>query len=189
MKKKTQSRTGATTVEFALTIPILFLIVFGGLELGRASMLGHTADHAAYVAARQAIVPGANVDDVRQRAIDHLNAHGIRDYEIEVSPETITHETTLVDVRVSFPLSTNSFVLPEYVTGDLSGNCQLITERPPALMAVSLPTPPPEPEPTPEPTPTPPPNPTPPPPEPEPTPPPAPTPQPPPEPEPPAPIL
>lgn len=140
-------RQGATSVEFAMTIPILLLIVFGGIEFGRASMLRHTADHAAYVAARHAITPGASVDDVRQQAADHLDAHGVSDYVITVSPDPITYDTTLVEVSVSFPASSNSFVVPDYLSGDIHGNCEMITERPPIILANALPEPPPPPAP------------------------------------------
>lgn len=142
-----QTRQGAATVEFAVTVPILLLIVFCGIELGRTSMLRHTADHAAYLAAREAIVPGADIDLVRQRAIDHLDAHGINDYVVTVSPDTITTDTTLVDVTVSFPAESNSFVIPDHYGGQLLGNCKLITERSPTTIAASLPEPPPPPAP------------------------------------------
>ena len=52
-------RRGAAAVEFAVTAPILFMLLFGALELGRMNMIRQTANNAAYEAARTCIVPGA----------------------------------------------------------------------------------------------------------------------------------
>ena len=141
------NKWGAVAVEFAMTLPILLLLVFAGVELGRTSMLRHTADHAAYLAARDAIVPGADAASVRQKAIDHLEIHGVSDYVVTVTPNNIEAATSKVNVEVSFPISSNSIVIPEYFTGQVNGKCLLVTERPPAEMAVSIPSPPPPPAP------------------------------------------
>ncbi len=51
---------GQALVEFALTIPIFLLIVFGILDLGRAVWTLDIANHAAAEAARYAIVHGGS---------------------------------------------------------------------------------------------------------------------------------
>ena len=52
-------RTGATAVEFAIVAPIFYTLVIASLEFGRLNIIRHTADQAAYEAARFAMVPGA----------------------------------------------------------------------------------------------------------------------------------
>lgn len=137
------SRSGAMIVDFAVTIPVLVLIVFAGIELGRGSMLRHTADHAAYVAARKAIIPGATAAETIEAGEDHLERIGIKDVVVSLSPTTITESTNLVEVQVSFPVASNSFVAPAFLTGTVSGRCRLLTERPPMTMSANLPKPPP----------------------------------------------
>ena len=63
-----QPRLGATAVEFALTLPILFLLLFACYEMGRANMLAHATESAAYEAARVGIVPGVTPDEISNAA-------------------------------------------------------------------------------------------------------------------------
>ena len=57
--QKVSSRAGATAVEFAIVAPIFFLIMLASFEFSRLNVIRHTADNAAYEAARHAMVPGA----------------------------------------------------------------------------------------------------------------------------------
>lgn len=135
-------RRGATVVEFALTFPILLIVVFGGVELTRFSMLKHTANHAAHAATRKAIIPGADVADVIARAEEHLAAIGIRGGVVTVTPAVITEATNRVQVDVSFPTAENSLVVPEFVSGNVTGQSAMITERSRGQMSMNLPAPP-----------------------------------------------
>lgn len=146
MKKKFDRR-GVTVVEFALTLPVLLLVVFGSIELTRVAMLRHTANHAAYVATRNAIVPGADVADVILAAEQHLETVGIRGGSVTVSPSVIVDATTLVDVEVTFPVADNSLIVPEFVSGQIIGRSAMVTERPKGVMSLTLPEPPPDPTP------------------------------------------
>ena len=141
------TRTGAAAVEFALAMVVLVVILFGGIEFIRLAMLRNSVDHAAYLAARDAIIPGANSVDVKDRAQEHLGNMGIVDAVITLSPETILEETTQVQVTVSIPVGKNSFVVPQFFSGNLTGQSVLLTERAPMQMAVALPKPPPPPPP------------------------------------------
>ena len=58
-KLAARRRTGAAAVEFAIVAPIFFMLVLVSLEFGRLNIIRHTADQAAYEAARHAMVPGA----------------------------------------------------------------------------------------------------------------------------------
>ncbi|MCG8448622.1 MAG: pilus assembly protein [Pirellulales bacterium] len=57
-KFRRQHRAGATATEFAIVAPIFFLFIFVSFEFSRLNVIRHTADSAAYEAARQAMVPG-----------------------------------------------------------------------------------------------------------------------------------
>ena len=133
-------RNGATSVEFAMVLPVMLILVFGSVELTRISMLRHTANHAAYVAARDAIVPGASTANAISSAEEHLSAVGINDAVVEISPATITEDTRLVEVTVSFPVASNSLVVPEFSSGNIVGQSSMITERSNVQMSESLPT-------------------------------------------------
>ena len=70
MANESRQRHGAATVEFAVVLPLLVLLVFGSVELTRGLMLRHSADNAAYEAARTAIVPGATAEEAITRATE-----------------------------------------------------------------------------------------------------------------------
>ena len=63
-----RKRTGATTVEFAITVPILFSLLFTAFEFSRMNVIRQTAVNAAYEGARRGIVPGASETDVEDVA-------------------------------------------------------------------------------------------------------------------------
>jgi Flp pilus assembly protein TadG len=111
-------RHGTTTVEFALTAPILFLLVFASIEFSRANMLMQTTTIAAIEGARESIVPGATADDCRNRALSELSALGISSATVTVNPSTLTADTTQVTVRVNVPLDgANAYLLPKFLVG------------------------------------------------------------------------
>jgi Flp pilus assembly protein TadG len=122
-------RRGATTVELAMVLPVLFLVVFGAFEFSRLNMLKHLASVAAYEGAREGIIIGATAADVETQVNGVLAAGGIIDASVTTTPATITSATTEVQVQVSIPVDGNFWVLPAYASGSITGSCQLSTER------------------------------------------------------------
>ena len=123
------NRSGATTVELALVLPVLFLVIFASFEFSRLNMLKHLADAAAYEGAREGIIIGANTSDVEGRANAILAAGYVVGATITTTPSTITETTTIVQVDVSIPVANNFWVMPAYASGTIAGSCRLKTER------------------------------------------------------------
>jgi Flp pilus assembly protein TadG len=111
-QKRKLRRRGAATVEFALCLPLLFLIFFTGYELCRTNMIRHTADNAAYEGARRAIVPGATASDAEDTAVALLNIVGASGATVAVSPTVIQDDTPEVTVTVTVPMDANAWVAP-----------------------------------------------------------------------------
>ena len=112
-------RDGATTVEFAVVLPLLILFVFAALEFSRANMLRNTIENAAFEGARSGIVPGATSSDARTAAQDLLNMLRINDSTVTISPATIDDTTESVTVTVATPMSiANHYVTPKFFLGD-----------------------------------------------------------------------
>src|SRR6187549_548125 len=80
------ARTGAAAVEFAIVAPIFFVLVLGSLEFGRLNIIRHTADQAAYEAARNAMVPGATTAEARLAADRMLRIVGTRGAQVTINP-------------------------------------------------------------------------------------------------------
>jgi Flp pilus assembly protein TadG len=108
-----------TTVEFAITAPIVFMFFFTSYEFSRMEMVRHTVDIAAYEGARRGIVAGATSADITQRVQQVLAPISIRDVNVSINPAVITRSTRQVTVEVQVPMASNGWVFPRFV-GDLS---------------------------------------------------------------------
>src|SRR3954469_3488184 len=124
-------RTGAVAVEFAITAPIFFVFLLAAFEFGWLNVIRHTADNAAYEAARNVIVPGATAAEATAKATSILNVVGARGAKIKITPSSITNSTTEVTVAVDIPMSSNGLITPRF-TGKtvLHSESTLKTERP-----------------------------------------------------------
>lgn len=113
-----------------MTAPIFILFLLAAFEFGWMNVMRHTADNAAYEAARHIIVPGATPAEAKARATAILNAVGARDPKITISPSTLAPETKQVTVTVEVPVDTNSLILPRFMKGKtLKSTSTLRTER------------------------------------------------------------
>jgi Flp pilus assembly protein TadG len=126
-----RERRGVAVVEFALTAPIFFLFVLAAFEFGWMNVLRHTADNAAYEAARAAMVPGATAADATAKANSILGAVRTRNAKVTITPSVITPSTTEVTVDVDVPMGSNSLVLPRFTSqATLHSESTPRTERP-----------------------------------------------------------
>ena len=129
-KRRWHCRCGAVTVEFAITAPIFFLFLLVAFEFGWMNVIRHTADNAAYEAARQAIVPGAAVADARAEANRILGIVGARGATVTVTPPTIDVDTDAVTVSVDVPMNQNGLILARFSSAtNLHSEATLRTER------------------------------------------------------------
>lgn len=110
-------RRGALTVEMALCVPILFLLLLGTLEFARMNMLRNSIDNAAYEGARRGVVPGAQASDCVAAANRVLTAVRAQSATVTVTPATISDTTTQVSVIVSVPMAQNSWGPARFLSG------------------------------------------------------------------------
>jgi Flp pilus assembly protein TadG len=126
-----RNRRGAAAVEFAITAPIFFLFLLAAFEFGWMNVLRHTADNAAYEAARAAMVPGATAADATTKANSILKIVRARNAKVTITPSVITTSTKSVTVDVDIPMSSNALVLPRFTSKTvLHSESTLRTERP-----------------------------------------------------------
>ena len=124
-----QERTGALTVEVALCLPILLMVLFGGFELCYTNMLIHSTESAAYAGARVGIIPGATPDRIRAEAGASLRAVGIKNFTVTVTPNVIQNDTQKVTVDIAVPFRANTSFPAFYVNDPtFRGSCTLTRE-------------------------------------------------------------
>lgn len=130
MKPHRTNRRGATLVEFAIVAPVFFLVVFAMFEFSRLNVIRHTADNAAYEAARAAIVPGATATDATNEADRILRVVGARGVTVTINPPVIDRSTDSVTVEVSVPMRQNALVAPRFTGASvMRSKATLRTER------------------------------------------------------------
>lgn len=129
--KKSEQRSGATAVEFALTFPLLILMLFGAVELSHANMVLNSTEAAAYEGARRGIVPGGEAENCIASSQLMLDIAGIRGGSITVEPASLLIDTDTVRVTIEVPYASNTIVAPLF-TRDLRivRTCELTREKP-----------------------------------------------------------
>jgi hypothetical protein len=111
-------RRGAVIVEFAITAPILLLLVFGAVEFSRANMLVNTASLAATEGARTGIVPGATAAEVRIAVQRELDVLGIKESTITLDPPVLSDADQSIGVAVQVPVNAkNGYMIPRFFLG------------------------------------------------------------------------
>jgi len=114
-KRSARLRLGAFTVEFAICSGIFFTMLLAGFEFARFMYARHSVEQAAYEAARVGIVPGKTLAEVRAKATQILNATGIRNPTITVTPSSFTTSTTTVTVEIRCKYSDSSWLKPVFL--------------------------------------------------------------------------
>ena len=124
-----RQRRGATAVEMAMTLPMLFLILFGCYEFARGNMMKHATEAAAYEGARVGILPGATVAEVREAAQFVLGTIGVRDFDVAVDPDPIQQSSRSVRVTVTLRMRDNTSLFLLFTEdAAFEGVCQLSRE-------------------------------------------------------------
>jgi len=111
-KLPSKRRRGSVVVEFAIAFPVLLLFFVFMWEFSRAEMIRQTAASAAYEGARQAIVAGGSADDAKQMVAAIMQAVGISDADVAVTPSVITASTESVQIAITVPMSSNAWISP-----------------------------------------------------------------------------
>jgi Flp pilus assembly protein TadG len=128
-KRHRFQRSGLTVVELAITLPVLFLILFASYELCRANLLRHVARAAAYEGARIGILPGADANEVKTSVRRVLATVGVHGANITVTPPNIQARTPTVQVDVEIDARTNFLFAPFFFrNATFAGDCTLTRE-------------------------------------------------------------
>jgi TadE-like protein len=72
-----RNRRAAAAVEFAVILPVFFLLIFGMIEYGRMIMVQQVITNAAREGARLAVLDGSTTDEVKTRVKSYLTSGSI----------------------------------------------------------------------------------------------------------------
>ena len=72
-----KKRRGAAVVEFAVVLPVFFLLVFGMIEFGRMVMVQQVLTNASREAARIGVLDGTTSEEVKTSVVNYLTSASI----------------------------------------------------------------------------------------------------------------
>ncbi len=123
-------RLGAVALEFAMTAPLLFMMIYASLELGHANMVFNATEAACYEGARVGIVPGASASECRTAAAGILQISGIRGATVDVLPANLSTTTETVRVDIAVPYLATAIIPPTFTRGlTIRRSCELVREE------------------------------------------------------------
>lgn len=108
--KSQERRAGLAAVEFALTLPLLMILVLGSIEASNAIFLRQSITIAAYETAQVASAYGGTEAEAKTRGNEILTSYGIDSATITIFPtiDTSVVPGTKIEVTVTAPASANS---------------------------------------------------------------------------------
>ncbi len=106
MKTKSKyTRSGAATVEFAVILPLVITLLLGSVEMGRAVMVQHVLEEASRAGCRVAVFENSSTGDVEDIVSAAMNAAGIENYTVTVSPNPPENLDAFEPVSVKIEVS------------------------------------------------------------------------------------
>lgn len=103
------AKRGAATVEFAVVVPILLLLLFGIMEFGRAMYVSQALAWSAREGARMYAETQSEAD-ARQTVIDNLRSSGIQEAAIASDKILVATSPKSVTMTVSVEYESVAFV-------------------------------------------------------------------------------
>ena len=94
VRRSLRADSGAELIEFALTLPLLLLVVLGIIEFGFMFHEYEVVTNAAREGARIAVLPAYSAADAQTRAVQYLQASGLQPAQITPAP-TVTGPTAV----------------------------------------------------------------------------------------------
>lgn len=102
---------GASAVETALMLPLMVLLLFGIIDIGRFYWAEHAVTHAANEAARLAVLEGVTTQEVNDVITFHLH-----NWPLAGAPQIVENTATIpATTTVSVTISFNFLFLPNFI--------------------------------------------------------------------------
>jgi Flp pilus assembly protein TadG len=124
-QQKRHVRKGATAVEFAFMVPIIFTMFIGSIEITRLNFIRNTVSNACYEGARKAVAPGSTNAEAQTEARRLIDTLGVG----RGATVNVTSATDTVTVSITVPVNQNSWGITRFTTGfNVSQSCRLSRE-------------------------------------------------------------
>jgi Flp pilus assembly protein TadG len=128
-RRRGLTRRAVTAVEFAVVAPVLFMMILGLIEVGRACMVNELLTEAARQGCRIGIIEGTSSATIQNAATNYLSSVGINGETASVvindaAANSIEASTmpayTEITVQVSVPASSVTWTPTWFLSGTIS---------------------------------------------------------------------
>lgn len=123
------TRSGATTVEFALVFPLLLTVIFFMLETLRMVTISETVKTSLLAGAREASVAVTSADTIKHEMEQILIPYGVQDLAISVTPTEIDSTVGEVSIGIEVPLNAKNGIFFMKTLGTRSVQAQSTVTR------------------------------------------------------------
>jgi len=127
-------RRGTAVVEMAVVAPLLFMLIFGAIEFGRALMVQQVLTNASREGARRGVLEQTTSAEVQSLVLDYLRNSSVTGATVSVSPASLDEVGfgDPVSVTVSVPFEQVSWLPAPWLLGDKNLTAQSVMsgERP-----------------------------------------------------------
>jgi len=125
------TRRGNATIELAITLPLMAIIVLGSVEVCSQIYAKQAIESVAYECVRVAISSGATDAQVQAKATQILNSRGIKNGTLVTKPASINNvkRGKEITVTVTAPAASNSMSVTSFVKqGTIEAACVMVKE-------------------------------------------------------------
>jgi len=124
-------RSGAAVVEFAVTLPVLVLILLATLEACSMIYVTQTLQIASYEATRVALVPKSTKAQVEFAATRILSDRRVKNAVIKITPLDFANAPiqSFIRIDITAPANNNAVVSPMFFKDkNLQASCSMMKE-------------------------------------------------------------
>lgn len=130
-KRHTGLRRGLATVELAVCLPVLVILVFGSIEASSFIFLKQSLNAAAYEGIREAVRVGSGNASAENRVNNILNSRGVTGFSVNFPGGDTASFARGEDIviEVSAPTATNSPLVGQFIPNrDLTARVVMVKE-------------------------------------------------------------
>jgi len=129
-KRQQRRRRGSATIEFAVCLPVIVVLVFGAIECASMIFVMQSLNVVAYEGVRTAIRPNVKTSDVNTRCDQVIQERKLKEATFSINPTNIADvergEVVTIDVTAS--ANANSVMKLKFFSGDLSAQATMNKE-------------------------------------------------------------
>lgn len=130
-RRRRTPRCGAASVEFAVCLPVIVVIVFASIEACSMIFLKQALQITAYESVRVAIAMSGTSDAAVARGNEMLTQRNVKQGSVKLAPADVQHLAPgqKVTVTATAPIGANRVVSSWFFSsGDLSATCVMLRE-------------------------------------------------------------